>query len=263
MHIHLADQHRQGDSLLHHLDPRVKVILTLLFILSVSFTPFGAFAAYGALWFLVLVAVFLARIGFGYVLRRALVVTPFALAAITLPFTIPGEPLATLPLFGGLTISAPGVIRFVSILVKSWISVQAAVVLVAVTPFPDLLWALRAIHIPAPLVAIVSFMYRYLFLLSDEVLRMLRARSSRSAALPGVRSGGALWWRGKVAGQMAGSLMIRSFERSERVYNAMLARGYQGAMHTLDEPHLHQADLAALLVMTVSLGAILLFSHWG
>lgn len=262
MHIHLADQHRQGDSLIHRLDPRVKLILTLFFILTVSLTPFGAFAAYGALWLLVLTSTYLAQIGVGFVVRRALVAAPFALAAITLPFTIPGETLATLPIFGGLTMSAPGVIRFVSILIKSWISVQIAVVLVAVTPFPDLLWALRAIHIPQPLIAIVGFMYRYLFLLSDEVLRMLRARSSRCATAPGIRSGGTLWWRGKVAGQMAGSLMIRSFERSERIYNAMLARGYQGAMHTLDEPHLHPTDLAALTIMTLSLTIILLFSHW-
>ena len=80
-----------------------------------------------------------------------------------------------------------------------------AILLVTVTPFSDLLWGLRALHVPQPLIAIVGFMYRYLFVLADEVLRMVRARAARSATAPGRRSGGSLWWRGKVAGRMVGT----------------------------------------------------------
>jgi cobalt/nickel transport system permease protein len=186
-----------------------------------------------------------------------MVALPFALAAITLPFTVPGETLVVAPIFGGLTLSVEGVVRFVSILTKSWISVQMAILLVTVTSFPDLLWSLRALHIPQPLVAIVSFMYRYLFVLADEVLRMLRARAARCATAHDLRSGGTLWWRGKVAGQMAGSLMIRSFERSERIYSAMLARGYRGQIHVLEQPHLHRGDFLALGMAVILFAGIL------
>lgn len=262
MYFDLADQHRAGDSPIHRLDPRVKVLLAVLFILTVSLTPFAAFGAYAALWAVVMATVLLARIEPGYLLRRSAVAFPFALAAVTLPFTIPGEPLLRLPIWGGLTLSVEGTLRFASILIKSWISVQMAIILVTVTSFPDLLWGLRALRVPQPLIAIVGFMYRYLFVLADEVLRMLRARSARSATAPGRRSGGTLWWRGKVAGRMAGSLMIRSLERSERIYSAMLARGYRGEMQLLAPPHLQRSDVMVLAGALVLLATILVGSYY-
>jgi cobalt/nickel transport system permease protein len=86
------------------------------------------------------------------------------------------------------------------------------------------------------LVSIIAFMYRYLFVLVDEVERLLRARTSRSARLPGVRGGGGLAWRAGVTGHMAGQLLIRSLDRSDRVFQAMQARGYRGELLTIT-PH--------------------------
>ena len=78
---------------------------------------------------------------------------------------------------------------------------------------------------------------RYRFVSSDEVIRMLRARQFRSAAVSGKRSGGGVLWRARVAGSMAGQLFLRSYERSDRIYNAMMARGYAGQLRTLN-PHI-------------------------
>jgi cobalt/nickel transport system permease protein len=99
--------------------------------------------------------------------------------------------------------------------------------LAATTRFPDLLVALQQLKVPALLVAVVGLMWRYLFVLSDEVSRMLRARAGRSATAPGARAGGSLLWRARVAGGMAGSLFVRSLERADRVHAAMLSRGYK------------------------------------
>lgn len=261
MHIHLHDQYQQAQTPVHGLDARVKVILTVLFILTVSLTPFGAFGTYVALFALIMAVALCARIEPTYLLKRSVVALPFALAAVTLPFTVPGQILLTLPIFGGLTVSAEGIIRFVSILIKSWLSLQMAIILVTVTAFPAILWALRALRIPAPLIAIVSLMYRYLFVLFDEAMRLLRARAARSATQDGTRSGGSLAWRGQVAGRMAGSLMLRSFERSERIYNAMLARGYQGQMLGLDHGHLTGRDLLIGGLMLALFILILLLSR--
>jgi cobalt/nickel transport system permease protein len=257
MHIHIADSYHEGDSFVHRLDPRVKVLSVLLFVLAASLIPPGAFGALGLLLAFVLVAAAASGVGIGYLIRRSFIALPFALAAVTLLFTVPGNVIVTIPIFGGLEISDQGLIRFLTIMFKSWISVQMAILLVAVTPFPQVLWALRALHVPQPLVSIASFMYRYLFVLSDEALRLLRARSSRSAAIEGHRSGGPILWRGKVAGRMAGSLMIRSFERSERIYNAMIARGYTGQVHTLQHPHLHRQDYVTLVAVAFYLSAVL------
>lgn len=260
MHIHLDDQYHVGTTFIHRLDPRTKVIIALLFILTVSLTPFGAFGGYIALFALVMTTTVLAHIEPTYVLKRSVVAFPFALAAITLPFTVPGETLATLPFFGGLAISQEGTIRLISIVVKSWLSIQMAIILVTVTPFPAILWALRALRLPPPLIAIVSLMYRYLFVLFDEAMRLLRARAARSASHDGARSGGSLIWRGQVAGRMAGSLMLRSFERSERIYNAMLARGYQGQLLSVAHSHLHSLDFVVGGVAVASLFIILLLA---
>jgi cobalt/nickel transport system permease protein len=130
-----------------------------------------------------------------------------------------------------------------------------AILLTVTTPFPDLMHGLRHLRVPGLLVAIIGFMYRYLFVLADEATRLLRARAARSAAPAEGRAGGTVVWRARVAGSMVGQLFLRSYERNERVYNAMLARGYQGQLLTMS-PHVMTprdwlAGLGALLLLVV------------
>ena len=112
---------------------------------------------------------------------------------------------------------------------KSWLSVQVALLLAFTTPFHDLIDALRALRLPRIMVSIISFMYRYLAVLTDEARRMNRAKAARSAVVTG-RAGGSHPLAGGVTGSMVGSLFLRSYERSERIYAAMLARGFQGQL---------------------------------
>lgn len=260
LHIDLADQYRRGSSRVHRLDPRVKLAGAVLFIVVASVLPAGAWGAYGLLFAATLVVAALTGLGTGFALKRSFVALPFALAAISLPFTVAGRPLAQL---GPLVVSVEGTVRFASILIKSWLSVQMAIVMTFTTAFPDLLWGLRALRLPPALVAIISFMYRYLFVLADEALRLMRARASRSGAgAPGRRAGGSLWWRGKVAGGMVGNLTLRAFERSERIHASMTARGFQGEIRMLATPVLTDRDWNALvawvtfLAMTALIGFV-------
>ena len=257
MHADLFDRYHAGESPLHRLEPRIKVILTVAFIVSNALLPDGAWLAFGIAWLFVLAANALARLGLGFTLKRSFIALPFALAAISSIFTIHGEPLAEWHfLMWTLVPTDAGVLRFVSILIRSWLSVQAAILLVAVTPFPDLIHALEHLRVPKILTTVIAFLYRYLFVLTDEVLRLLRARQSRSAAAPGSRSGGSVMWRAKVAGNMTGQLFLRSYERSDRIYNAMLARGYQGQIRTLHPHTLTRRDwwvgaLSVLLILSL------------
>ena len=238
MNAHTFERYQRRDSLIHHLDPRVKVVMTVLFILSNALLPDGAWLAFALAWGMVIAAASLAQIGTWFVVKRAFIVLPFTLAAVTIMFTLPGKPLLAFHLSNWhLTITDVGLIRFLSIVVRSWLSVQMAILLTVTTTFFDLMHALRHLRIPAILVSIISFMYRYLFVMVDEVQRLLRARQARSAVLPGQSGGGTVMWRAKITGHMAGQLMVRSFERSDRVYNAMLARGFRGELFTLN-PHL-------------------------
>ncbi|MBI5959166.1 MAG: cobalt ECF transporter T component CbiQ [Chloroflexi bacterium] len=231
----LHERYQEGSSPIHRLDPRVKVIVALCLITGISLTPPPHWIAYPMLWVLIGFIVELSGLNVWRVARQAGIALPFALAAVTLLFTTPGEPLIE---FGGLTISEAGMLRFLGVLAKSWLAVQVALILAMTTPFTDLLWALGRLRVPATLIAIFSFMYRYLFTLTDEAGRLMRAREARSAAIPGQRAGGSIIWRARVAGGMIGNLFLRSYERSERVYAAMLARGYSGQMRTLDPPPL-------------------------
>jgi cobalt/nickel transport system permease protein len=216
------------------------VVVTLLFIVSTALLPDGAWLAYSLSWGLVLLVTAASGFTYGFVLRRSLVALPFAAAAIAMLFNLPGRPLFSVQVGGWeLTASDAGLVRFVSVLLRSWVSVQMAILLTATTRFPDLMHALRHLRVPPLLVAIISFMFRYLSVLVEEVTRLLRARQARSARLELGRGGGSIAWRARVAGNMAGQLFLRSLERSDRVYNAMLARGFQGQFITIN-PHVMQ-----------------------
>ena len=268
MHVHFLDPYRPRASLVHRLDARVKLVLALALILSCSLTPDGAWPAYFLLLALVLSAALLSELGIGFVLKRAALALPFVLAALPLVFTAPGERLLSIPL-GTLTIgiSGPGLERFVSIALKSWISVQAAILLASSTPFPDLLAALRAVRTPRLLVAIFALMWRYLFVLVDEVLRLTRARAARSghSDRSDLRPGGSWIWRARVTGGMAGNLFMRALERSDRIYMAMVSRGYDGEVRSTPLPILSTFHWIILSAGLVFLLLLQLFSYllWG
>ena len=189
------------------------------------------------------------RVGLPRVFLRSLVAIPFILIALPTVFTKPGAPLFELDLaLFALTGTREGLDFFFSVLLKSWASVTAAVVLTATTPPLKLLEALRALRIPAVLVAIVMLMYRYLFVLVEEAQSMMRARAARSAAI-GPKAGGSIVWRAKSAGGMAGSLFIRTLDRSERIYMAMVARGYDGTLRQADAIPLRRGAMVSLALL--------------
>lgn len=261
MHVNTFDHYQEHDSPLHRLDPRVKVITAVAFILGLALLPDGAWLAYMLAWAAVIALAHVADIPPWFVVRRSLLVLPFLLAAVTVIFTLPGQVIWRGPF--GLTASDAGLVRFASIFLRSWVSLQMAVLLTASTRFPDILHALRHLKVPAIFVAILAFMYRYLFVLADEASRLLRARAARSAARPGQAHGRALRWRAAVAGSLVGQLFLRSLERSDRVYNAMLARGYNGELLTMSPHHMRRADWLALFggltaVLLLQAGARLL-----
>jgi len=268
MHIHFLDPYRSGQSPIHRLEARVKLILTVAFVFTAALTPAGAWPIYILLFALVLAAEILSEVGVGYILKRAWLALFFILAALPLAFTVPGEALFRIPVGAWtLTASAPGVERFISIALKSWISFQAAILLAATTTFPDLMVAMRAVRVPRLLVAIFGLMWRYLFVLADEAIRLMRARQARSghSDLPGLKPGGSIRWRGSVAGGMVGNLFLRAFERSDRIYMAMLARGYDGEMRGEPLPVLSRDNWLILicgLIVLVALAAFTLL-FWG
>jgi cobalt/nickel transport system permease protein len=263
MHVNTFDRYETRESLIHQLDPRVKVVVTVLFIVSNVVLPDGAWLVFLLSWGLIITVNALAHLPLTYALKRSFIALPFALAAVTAIFTSPGRPLVAFTLGSWEMIATDaGLIRFVSIVIRGWLSVQMAILLTATTQFPDLMHALRHLRLPQILVAVISFMYRYLFVLADEAMRLLRARDARSARLPSRKSGGSVWWRARVAGNMVGQLFLRSYERSERVYNAMVARGYRGHFLTLNPHTLKPFDWLIGGIAIVMLIGFQILGYW-
>jgi cobalt/nickel transport system permease protein len=230
---HLAlDRYWQGTSSVHRLDPRLKLVAVLAYVLVTSSVPARGCWAFLALGGLALGAALASEIPLSAVLKRSMIVMPFAgMAAVSLPFTRTGEIVwAWCPFGWTLAVTDQGLLAFVSVVVKAWLSGWVGGLLVATTPFPSLLMAMSALHVPSALTTILSFTYRYLHVLVEEAMRLQTAREARSAG-----PGGSVAWRVRVLGGMIGSLFVRSYERSERIYAAMLSRGFSGQMRSLSK----------------------------
>lgn len=256
------DRYVDGQSPVHALDARVKLLLALACVLALALLPPGAWGGMLACALLIWWAVLRSRVGLGTILGRAFVALPFAVVAVTLVFARPGAPLFSLSL-GPLRLTATdaGLVAFASVVVKSWLSVQAALLLTATTHFTAVLYALRALRLPEVLVSTLAFAYRYLFVMVDEAQRLLRARECRAAELPGRRSGRSVAWRAAVVGRMAGTLFLRAYERSERIYVAMLARGYSGELRSLGARPLASAERGLLVLGAALLAAIVYVAY--
>jgi cobalt/nickel transport system permease protein len=254
--------YRPGNSLLHQLDARVKVGLTLGFILATALTPPGAWPVLMLLLALALAAVILAELRASFVLARTALALPFALAALPLLFTVTGTPLFSLP--WGWTVTWEGLLRVANVAIKMWLSVLMAFMLTATTPFTAILVALRGWGLSKLLVAILALMWRYLFVLVEEAQRLMRARAARSGRVMQGR-GGSLAWRARVTGGMAGNLLLRGADRAERIYGAMAARGYNGEPRVLAQPPLTAGNRAVLALGCISLALLALTGilFWG
>ncbi len=219
MRLEFLERYCEGDGPLHRLDPRVKLVATLTFVVLVVATPIGWWRPLAAQALTLAFMVGLSGIPPGTLLARWLGF--FVLVGFLALMVAPAHPMR--PEFGLAAV-------MLTILAKNSLAFLAMLVLVNVTPFRKLLVAMRKLGMPLILVATLQFMYRYLHVLADELDRMVKARRSRT-----FRRSGRLDW-GLLA-SLVGVLFIRSFERGERVHGAMIARGWNGTIRTLDDDH--------------------------
>ena len=261
IHVGALERYEAGTSLLHKADARVKLPVTVAYIFAITLTPVGHWPALGLMAAPLPLAVASGGLSPLLVLRRSALALPFVLAAVPLVFTKEGETLFTLPPFGWHA-SREGLLAVSTILAKSWLSVTAAVVLTATTSAVELVRALRSLAMPRILVATVSFMYRYIFVIGEEALRLMRARESRSAQMEGHSSGGTAWWRAGILGNMVGSLFLRSYERGERVYAAMQARGYDGEPRFLWNQPWRAAQIALAVLAALYAAGIQVYARY-
>jgi cobalt/nickel transport system permease protein len=222
---HAHPLHLERDSPVHRLAPEVKIAAALLFTIVVVLTPrteFVAFAGYAVL--LALVAA-LARVPARWLAQRATIELPFVLLAVALPFAGHGERVAWL----GLSLSVDGLYGAWNIVAKGTLGVLASLLLAASTSMRDLILGLDRLRCPQVFTQIATFMLRYLDVLADDARRMRIARLSRGYDPR-------FLWQAKAFAVGVGALFLRAFERGERVYLAMVSRGYTGRMPRPEHP---------------------------
>lgn len=218
--IGYLDTLAQGSSPLHRLDPRAKVITTLVFIsVVISFDKYeiSALAPF-ALYPIILTSV--GNLPADYLLKKVLLVSPFA---VLMGIFNPLMDHAILLQIGAMEVSG-GWVSFISIMVRFGLTVGAAFILVGATGFSGICMALEKLGVPRVFVVQLLFLYRYLFVLMDEGARMVRARSLRSFGSSGMEI--------KTFGSMVGHLLLRTLDRAQRIHIAMCCRGFDGRFPT-------------------------------
>jgi cobalt/nickel transport system permease protein len=217
------DQLAQGNTSIHRLDPRAKVLATVVFIVSVI--SYGKYELTALLPFF-LFPVFMVAFGnlpLGYVVKKILLLCPFVLmVGIFNPF-IDRVVLVQLGPFG----VTGGMISFASIIIRAALTVGISIVLVSVTGFPNICRALERMGMPRVFAVQLLFLHRYIFVLTEEGGRVSRARQLRSFGGKGLGI--------KTHGSLLGHFLLRTWLRAERIHMAMLARGFAGKFHSRHE----------------------------
>jgi cobalt/nickel transport system permease protein len=235
-HTHALFVH--GDSELHRLPASVKLGALGVFVIAVVLTPRQAVWAFGVHAGLVSTAMWAAGLRPLFVMRRLVIEIPFVLFAVALPFVAGGEQVE----LAGLSLSVEGLWGGWNIIAKATLGLAASILLTATTTVPDILAGLDRLRVPRLITSIAGFMVRYLDVIAGEMHRMRMAMLSRG-------HDPRWFWQAKAYVSSAGALFIRSYERGERVYFAMTARGFDGRVPVLNGGAATVGDWSRALVV--------------
>lgn len=235
------DKYSNLDSIIHKLDSRVKIISSFITIIIITSEPLrGSTKNFIVYFSLILLLVILSKVPVKYILKRLLIVSPFILmAAIFYPVS----------LLLSTQSSTQNTLWFyiepaLSIFSKAGLALLILILLSSTTKFHNLLMALSKLRMPTIIITTSALLYRYIFILEDELLRTQRARASRTASKRKSRSL-------KLYGNQAALIFLRSWERSQTVYNSMISRGFDGGFFDMSEIKLKVSDIIFSFIFIV------------
>lgn len=227
MHHSFIDKYSGGTSVVHRADARLKISIALIALICIISTPPVhdiALIGYAFLFGLCWIASGLPLL---HLLQRIGLALPF-IAVIALGTLVVDH-------------AVPAASRYLFIIAKATLAIAVLTLLTSSTRFHNLLRGFAWFGIPRIMTSLLAFLYRYVFILIDEAERLSRGRRSRQLARRRL-----LAWRSRA--WQIGTLFLRSMERSERVYNAMLARGFTGHIRSIESP-------TTLTIRQVAIGA--------
>lgn len=241
------DELGRMDTPIHRLDARAKILVTVAFIVLVM--SFHRYTISAMVPFF-LYPVFLLSVGgipVRHIAKKLLIAAPFAIVIGLFNPLLDREPVGTL----GPFVLTGGWISFASILLRFVLTVGAALLLVACTGMHRLAAGLEQLGVPRVFVMQLLFLYRYLFVISDEAVRIMRGVALRANGMASLRPG--------IYSSLIGQLLLRSMERAERVHRAMVARGFDGEVRLMQHSKPGRQDL---VFVAVSLSCMVAARIW-
>jgi cobalt/nickel transport system permease protein len=239
MHHHFIDRFSLGDSPVHRLDARAKLAAVVGYMaVLISFDRYAVLSL-SPMSVLPLAMLWFGRVPVWFALRRVAVLSPFVLM-LALAGPLYDRQSQAVALGPWIYSVSGGWLTAADIGLKFALGVIALTALMCTTPFALLLEATERLGMPRMMVMQLGFLYRYLFVLLDEAMRLRRARDFRGAALA------PLGRRLAASGGVIGTLFVRTLDRSQRIHLAMIARGYRGQPRSLRRLKFSGRDAAFL-----------------
>lgn len=225
-----------GTTLLHTTDPRIKIVVAMVFILVVAVTD--SFGVVSLALFFTLAMATVGRLPVILVAKRLLAANSFVLFLwLTLPLTYGGEPMF---MIGPLPVSHTGIMLSLLISLKTNTIVLAIICLLATSTIARLGHALEGLGLPSRLCFLVLFSYRYISVIHQEYLRLSRAAKMRcfkpATTIHTYRTTAYLF----------GMTLVKSYNRGARIHQAMLLRCFNGHLIPLSVHRINKTDLVFL-----------------
>ncbi|MEW5945262.1 MAG: cobalt ECF transporter T component CbiQ [bacterium] len=237
----INEEFSTGDSRIHRLDPRVKIAVSVAFAFVVALGSEPAMLAAAAIFAAALVL--FARLAPARVGVRLLLVNGFMVFVWAfVPFAYPGETVFSV---GGLDATREGLVYCLLVTVKCNTILAATIALLGTSSVFDLVHALSHFRVPDKLIQLFFFIFRYMHVVRLEYARLTNAMRVRCFE-PGTNA-----HTYRTYAYLAGMLMVRSYDRSERIYNAMLCRGFKGKYYLLDHFVMRAEDAAFLTLFAI------------
>jgi len=245
--IYVLESLSDLDTVVHRLHPRAKLIITFIYIVAV--VSFNRYDVLGLTPFFIYTAIVcaLAELPMKTLHRRFLIALPFCAFAGLTNLLLNRQPAFAL---GDIEITY-GLLSLIAILLRTYLCVMAVFILIATTPFSGLTRELRRMRAPQLFVMLIEMIYRYIGVLIDEAGNMATAYRLRSVKTKGITM--------KDMGPFIGQLALRSFDRGERVYAAMVCRGFGGEFPERAPVKMKACDILALCLMCAAFAALRLF----
>lgn len=229
-----VDRYAFLDSPLHLLEPRTKLLSFIAMIIAVLCIPASGGILFFVYFFATAILMGISQVPLSFIIGRAFVMLPFiVLASLAAPWK-------------GL----PGI---ASLFIRAILCLMLLILLTNTTRFAELLRGMKKLGCPQILVMNLSFLYRYLFVLTEEAQRMKQARDCRRVGRAHFKE------ELKILSSMLGTLLIRSFERAERMHSAMLSRGFSGEFQVVSPRRFSWRDLVFLVMVVLFISGTLVF----